>query len=174
MEDSGHECQICHTEFEPIHTIVQPSCGHSFHAICIHVWMSNHTRCPICRSTLHLSTKLPIENIFAVALVLSREIALEQATYTYAFLSLFLKRFRTQRTWNQVRETLQVAREQFEVGMTRLPYLDLTSRTTAKKEKKKWANIFGELSEEETVRESQRIRSAKRWILDRLFFMFEE
>ncbi len=172
MEEDA--CMICHTEFDPNHTIVRPTCGHSFHAICIHILTRNHTRCPICRTRLDLSNELHLESIFTVALVLSREMALEQATYTLACLSLFLKRFSTKSEWKQVRETLNVAVEQFEVGIIRLPYLDLSTRTSAKQEKQKWVQIFRQLSDGESVRRSPRIRSAKRWILDRLYFMFQE
>lgn len=172
---TDHDCTICHTEFDTNHTIIRPTCGHPFHAICMHIWLANHHRCPTCKSHINLSTELPnLEVVFTVALAISRELALEQATYTYACLSLFLKRFSTKSEWKRVRETLAVAVEQFEVGTTRLPYLNLSTRSSAKQEKQKWAELFTQISDGETVRGSPRIRSAKRWILDRLFFMFQD
>jgi hypothetical protein len=116
---------------------------------------------------------MPWRTLFATALVVSHEMAVERAAYTYTFLSLMLRRFYNSREWLRARDTIIIASEQFETGTTRLPFLDLTSRTTAKKEKKKWMDIFMELTGE-TVQNSARIQSARRWILDRLIFMFQD
>jgi hypothetical protein len=62
-----------------------------------------------------------------------------------------------------------------EAGMVRLPYLDLTSRSTAKRDKQKWATIFQQIDEDGTsARTSPRVKAARRWIVDRLFFMFTD
>jgi hypothetical protein len=116
---------------------------------------------------------MPWRTLFTTALVISHEMAVERAAYTYTFLSLMLRRFHNSSEWLRARDTIIIASEQFEMGTTRLPFLDLTARTTAKKEKRKWASIFTELTDE-GLRNSNRIQSARRWILDRLIFMFQE
>jgi hypothetical protein len=116
---------------------------------------------------------MPWRTLFATALVISHEMTVERATYTYTFLSLMLRRFYNANEWSKARDTIIMASEQFETGTTRLPFLDLTSRATAKKEKKKWKDIFTELTGE-TVQNSSRVQSARRWILDRLIFMFQD
>lgn len=176
MTDEPHQCVICHEELESHHHIVQPNnCSHSFHVICIHVWLANHTGCPVCHKQISLATQIPWRTIFMTALVLTQESALEQAAYTYAFLSAMLRRFSTKKRWNQARVTIQVAAEQLEAGMVRLPYLDLSSRTTAKREKRFWANLFETIqAEDPPARASPRVKAARRWIVDRLFFMFAD
>ncbi|PKU66387.1 RING-H2 finger protein ATL80 [Dendrobium catenatum] len=52
-EDEGEtmqECTICLSPFdgeEEVHQL--PTYGHSFHAMCIVIWLSSHNNCPICR-----------------------------------------------------------------------------------------------------------------------------
>lgn len=166
-------CTICQETMESYHTVVKPNeCEHKFHAICINIWLARHRSCPLCRRKISLTTQMPWRTLFSTALIISHEMALERATYTYAFLNLMLRRFNTAEKWTHVRDTIIIAAEQFELGSTRLPFLDLTTRTTAKKEKKKWYILFCEFSDE-TPRTSERMQSAKRWILDKLAFMFE-
>jgi hypothetical protein len=106
------------------------------------------------------------------ALVISSEMAIERAAYTYSFLSLMLRRFHNASEWKKARDIIIVASEQFEIGHIKLPFLDLTNRSTAKKEKYKWYEIFKEVSGENN--RSSRIQSSRRWILDKLLFMFQE
>lgn len=176
MTDEPQQCVICHEDLESHHHVVQPKhCTHSFHAICINVWLANHRSCPICRRRISLATQMPWRTLFLTALVISQESALERAAYTYAFLSVMLRRFSTANNWNQAKATIIVAAEQFEAGMVRLPYLDLSSRTTAKREKRFWANLFETIqAEDPPARASPRVKAARRWIVDRLFFMFAD
>lgn len=174
VTDEPLTCVICHEEMEPIHQVVKPKlCDHTFHAICINIWLAHHRSCPLCRRRISLSTQMPWRTLFAVALVISSDMAIERACYTYAFLSLMIRRFKTAADWHQARDTIIMASEQFECGTIRLPFLDLTTRTTAKREKKKWRNIYNELTQEDP-NHSERTQSARRWILDKLFFMFQE
>jgi hypothetical protein len=174
MSDDSLTCVICHEAMEPYHQIVKPkNCEHTFHAICVNIWLARHRSCPLCRRRISLATQMPWRTLFATALAISHEMAVERASYTYVFLSLMLRRFSSSEEWLNARDTIIVASEQFEIGTTRLPFLDLTSRTTAKKEKKKWHELFVELTGE-GIRNSYRIKSARRWLLDRLEFMFQE
>lgn len=127
-------CTICHEAMEQYHTIVKPrNCTHTFHAICINIWLANHRSCPLCRRRISLSTQMPWRTLFAVALVLTQEAALERAAFTYTFLSTILRTYRTSASWRTARDILIASAEQFEFGATRLPFLDLTTRTNAKK-----------------------------------------
>jgi hypothetical protein len=166
MGDEDSMCTICHEPFEPEHTIVEPkNCTHKFHAICINIWLARHRSCPLCRRRISLSTQMPWRSLFAVALVITREMTLERAAYAYAFISILLKRFDTSRKWYASRDALIAAMEQFELGTIRLPFIDLTSRTTAKREKRKWSDIYRQLTDE-YPRASERVASARRRIIE--------
>ena len=161
-------CTICHEAMEPYHTVVKPKrCNHTFHAICINIWLAHHRSCPLCRRRISLSTQMPWRTLFAVALVITQEAALERAAYSYAFLSTVLRTYRTSASWRTARDILIASAEQFEVGATRLPFLDLTTRTTAKNERRKWASLFTEMSGE-PYRSSSRVKSARRVVLEQL------
>jgi hypothetical protein len=107
------------------------------------------------------------------ALMVSHDAAIERACYTYTFLSLILRRFSTAEQWSENKQTIITAVEQFELGSTRLPFLDLTNRTAASGEKKKWYKIYTEISGE-AVQNSERISSARRWILEQYAFLFDQ
>ena len=91
--------------------------------------------------------------------------ALERASYTYAFLSQILKTYNTPEKWKASSIAIHAAAQHFEMGLVRLPFLDLTSRTTAKREKYKWRQIFEEISGE-SIKFSERIVFARRGILN--------
>lgn len=168
MTDDSLTCTICHEALEPYHTVVQPRrCKHTFHAICINIWLAHNRSCPLCRRRISLSTQMPWRTLFAVALVMTQEAALERAAFTYAFLSTVLRTYRTSVSWRAARDILIASAEQFEFGTTRLPFLDLTTRTTAKKERRKWADLFTQMSGE-PYRSSERIKSARRLVAERL------
>ncbi|KAJ0471561.1 putative transcription factor C2H2 family [Helianthus annuus] len=45
------DCAVCLSEFEENDKcLVLPNCKHCFHSGCIHIWFSNHSTCPLCRS----------------------------------------------------------------------------------------------------------------------------
>ncbi|KAJ0691825.1 putative transcription factor C2H2 family [Helianthus annuus] len=45
------DCAVCLSEFEDSDKcLVLPNCKHCFHSACIHMWFSNHSTCPLCRS----------------------------------------------------------------------------------------------------------------------------
>ncbi|KAJ0471556.1 putative transcription factor C2H2 family [Helianthus annuus] len=45
------DCCVCLSEFEERdQCLVLPNCKHCFHSGCIHIWFSNHSTCPLCRS----------------------------------------------------------------------------------------------------------------------------
>lgn len=172
MSDEPLPCVICHETMESYHTVVKPdTCAHMFHAICINVWLARHRSCPICRRTISLETQMPWRTLFSTALCITHDTAVERAAYTYAFLSLMLRRFRNKAEWQRARNTIVVASEQFEAGTIRLPCLDLESRTTAKAEKQKWSNLFRQLATT-SPRKDQRVATARRYILEHLSFMF--
>jgi hypothetical protein len=176
MVDESQRCAICHEELESYHQVVQPNnCSHTFHAICIHIWVTHYHNCPICHTQISYQDRIPWQTVFMTALVVTQETALERAAYTYAFLSAMLRRFSTSEQWNHANPTIVAAAEQLEAGMIRLPYLHLQSRTTAKQEKQKWATIFKHIQEDgQTARSSPRVKAARRWIVDQLFFMFAD
>ncbi|XVE61862.1 hypothetical protein DITRI_Ditri06bG0073100 [Diplodiscus trichospermus] len=52
-KDIGIECPVCLSVFADGEEVKQLSvCKHSFHAICIDLWLNNHNNCPICRASV--------------------------------------------------------------------------------------------------------------------------
>ncbi|RWW43205.1 hypothetical protein BHE74_00051175 [Ensete ventricosum] len=50
------QCSICLGEYKEKEVLrVMPSCHHSFHLVCIDVWLQKQTTCPICRLPLNES-----------------------------------------------------------------------------------------------------------------------
>ncbi|KAJ4888553.1 RING-H2 finger protein ATL79 [Raphanus sativus] len=53
------ECAICLSEFEEGESIqVLEKCHHGFHVKCIHKWLSSHSSCPTCRTSIFLQSTL--------------------------------------------------------------------------------------------------------------------
>jgi len=173
MAESASICVICHEIMEPIHTVVEPeNCGHKFHVICINIWLAHKRSCPICRAPISIATQMPWRTLFLMTLTISRESLLERSAYTYAFLSLLLRRYKTAADWTEHRESIIASIEHFDVQGIRLPFLDISSRTTAKREKQRWAKLYEEMEEGQLARTSERIRVARRAIIhSELFYM---
>lgn len=57
-------CCVCLGEFELKEELVEmPSCKHIFHLDCIHLWLYSHTTCPLCRSSVLISsTKTSVDD----------------------------------------------------------------------------------------------------------------
>jgi hypothetical protein len=167
----NEKCAICTESLTTFRNVVTPgTCSHSFHAICIHLWLTHRNTCPLCREPM--SNDKGWRTIFRAALAVSEDEAIERATYTYAFLSCLLRRFETGTEWTGSLELITQAAEQFEIGTIRFPIMDLTSRSSALQEKSKWANTFKSLGGE-NVRSALRMKKARRWIVENLPTIFE-
>ncbi|KAB2013661.1 hypothetical protein E1A91_D09G176800v1 [Gossypium mustelinum] len=60
-KDMGSDCPVCLSVFADGEEVKQLSgCKHSFHAICIDLWLNNHNNCPICRA--NVAVKRPNNN----------------------------------------------------------------------------------------------------------------
>lgn len=45
------ECPVCLSEFEDGEDLrTLPKCSHTFHVVCIDLWLYSHTNCPTCRT----------------------------------------------------------------------------------------------------------------------------
>ncbi|KAK3190312.1 hypothetical protein Dsin_029873 [Dipteronia sinensis] len=65
-ERSLCECAVCLNEFlddEKLRRI--PNCSHVFHIDCIDVWLQNNANCPLCRTSISSTTRIPIDQIIA-------------------------------------------------------------------------------------------------------------
>ncbi len=165
MTDDALTCTICHEDMGSLHQIVKPRrCNHTFHAICLNIWLARHRSCPLCRRRISITSQSSWRTLFLTALVISQEATLERAAFTYAFLSQLLKTYDTPAKWLRSKDAIIAASEHFELGQIRLPFLDLTSRSTAKREKQTWKKRFEHMSGE-CVRTSERIKSARRVLL---------
>ncbi|BBH06107.1 RING/U-box superfamily protein, partial [Prunus dulcis] len=51
VKEIGTECPVCLSVFADGEEVRQLSvCKHSFHALCINMWLKDHSNCPICRA----------------------------------------------------------------------------------------------------------------------------
>lgn len=65
-EKSFSECSVCLTEFQEEEKLrVLPNCSHLFHIDCIDTWLQGNANCPLCRSTISVTTRFPIDQIIA-------------------------------------------------------------------------------------------------------------
>ncbi|KAL8538779.1 hypothetical protein ACS0TY_000695 [Phlomoides rotata] len=52
-ENACQRCTVCLADYHDEDTLsVLPVCGHSFHAICISIWLQQNSTCPVCRISL--------------------------------------------------------------------------------------------------------------------------
>ncbi|XP_042497373.1 RING-H2 finger protein ATL16 [Macadamia integrifolia] len=60
------ECAVCLNEFQEEESLrVLPNCAHAFHIDCIDVWLQSNANCPLCRSSISSTTRIPIDQIIA-------------------------------------------------------------------------------------------------------------
>ncbi|XP_057959514.1 RING-H2 finger protein ATL16 [Malania oleifera] len=65
-ERSFCECAVCLNEFmeeEKLRSL--PNCGHAFHIDCIDAWLQSNANCPLCRTSVSITTRFRIEQIVA-------------------------------------------------------------------------------------------------------------
>ena len=54
----GGQCAICLDELNASAWQQELPCGHTFHAICVHPWLSLSESCPVCRRSCRLGEAL--------------------------------------------------------------------------------------------------------------------
>ncbi|KAG9160859.1 hypothetical protein Leryth_008684 [Lithospermum erythrorhizon] len=65
------QCTVCLAEYKGEDILrILPSCGHSFHATCIDIWLQQHCTCPVCRISLrdHSEKKRFMQPMFSSAI----------------------------------------------------------------------------------------------------------
>jgi hypothetical protein len=105
---------------------------------------------------------------FVLSMILTNEIAVETAVQTYTFLTHLLSRYTTSESWTNACTYMYTAAEQYHIGATRLPYLNLSSRAAAKREQKKWSRYIYQLTNE-YPNVSKRVHSANFHVKNALF-----
>ncbi|KAJ4722668.1 RING-H2 finger protein [Melia azedarach] len=65
-ERSFCECAVCLNEFQEDEKLrIIPNCSHIFHIDCIDVWLQSNANCPLCRTSISSTTRIPIDRIIA-------------------------------------------------------------------------------------------------------------
>ncbi|KAF9605621.1 hypothetical protein IFM89_017964 [Coptis chinensis] len=64
------ECAVCLNEFQEEEKLrILPKCTHVFHIDCIDIWLQNNANCPLCRSSISISTaQVPTNQIISPSL----------------------------------------------------------------------------------------------------------
>ncbi|OIW01787.1 hypothetical protein TanjilG_03925 [Lupinus angustifolius] len=63
-ERSICECSVCLNEFQEDERLrIIPNCSHVFHIDCIDVWLQNNANCPLCRTSISLTSRFQIDQL---------------------------------------------------------------------------------------------------------------
>ncbi|KAL2325090.1 hypothetical protein Fmac_024148 [Flemingia macrophylla] len=61
------ECAVCLNEFQEDEKLrIIPNCGHVFHIDCIDVWLQSNANCPLCRTSISLTSRLQIDQLLSL------------------------------------------------------------------------------------------------------------
>ncbi|KAK3041330.1 hypothetical protein RJ639_002311 [Escallonia herrerae] len=57
-KEENFECAVCLSEFQEAEKLrLIPNCSHVFHIDCIDVWLQSNANCPLCRTSISISSK---------------------------------------------------------------------------------------------------------------------
>ncbi|KAK2993547.1 hypothetical protein RJ640_021809 [Escallonia rubra] len=58
-KEENFECAVCLSEFQEAEKLrIIPNCSHVFHIDCIDVWLQSNANCPLCRTSISISSKV--------------------------------------------------------------------------------------------------------------------
>ncbi len=165
------QCAICLEDCESnIESVSLQNCKHTFHIHCINSWLTKKRSCPLCRSKVSLSTQSSWRTLYLTAVFVGSEMIIERAAFTCTFLNIALLTFKKAEEWNISKEYLIQKMSQFTFLGTKLPLLDLSTRTMAIVEFRNWKTMFEHLSGE-PYSTSSRIQLAKDYFQSMNYFM---
>lgn len=62
--ESFCECAVCLNEFQQDEKLrIIPNCSHVFHIDCIDVWLQNNANCPLCRTSISLTSRFHFDQM---------------------------------------------------------------------------------------------------------------
>ena len=82
-------------------------------------------------------------NLFIIQSILQQEVYYRFG-YIWGFITILLDLYTTKNDWNQLRQVLELYLYRINTNYMQLPYINLKSRTSAKKEKQKWYKLYVE------------------------------
>lgn len=160
---SERQCVICFDDLSPSQ-ITLLECTHEFHKQCLNQWLRTTRTCPLCRMPVSLERQANWVSLYATAIVVSQEMVLERLFFTCAFLQLALGNLKTAEIWEMRKQRLVSIIHSFEWTGVRLPCLDVSSRTAAKQDLKRWRQRT-EAFTQQRLSHSIRMESAKQILL---------
>lgn len=160
---SERQCVICFDDLSPSQ-VTFLDCSHEFHKHCLNQWLRTTRTCPLCRMPITLERQANWVSLYATAIVVSQEMILERLLFTCAFLQLALGNLKTAESWEPRKIQLVSMIHRFEWSGVRLPCLDVSSRTAAKQELKRWRQQT-EAFTQQRLSHSLRMESVKQILL---------
>jgi len=85
---------------------------------------------------------MEINQLHIAGVMLHYQLLVERALHTWAFLSVVLRLLPTAALWNRTIEKIQTSITNYTI--ITLPFLDLRSRSSAMREKRKWFRLYTE------------------------------
>jgi len=145
----GEPCSICLENIESHHIIAKPNeCNHEFHVACITIWLNNNSTCPMCRRQITYESQVQWRTVIAFAFAFSAEYNINRSLCAFTFLDIILREYPNSRSFKDNIQRIVYAIENLQVTEIKLPFLAITTRTDAIREKRKWKIMAEDLLEE--------------------------
>jgi hypothetical protein len=156
--DESRCCMICLDEVDMAQKYAQPMpCLHIFHCHCMNQWLKQNRSCPLCRYPIQLQDQAKWFSLFTTAVLISHDMYIDRFILTITFLEYILKKYKRSAEWNEIRNTCIIFLNQFQYIGIRFPCLDVSTRTTAQKELRRWKSMFHEYQQQYPFEKGQKI-----------------
>ena len=151
-------CTICLEDIDIRQKYAQPlPCLHMFHCTCINTWLQRNRSCPVCRYPIQLHDQAKWFSLFTTALLVSHDAYVDRFILTITFLEYIVKKYKTSPEWSTILPICISFLNHFQYVGIRFPCIDITTRTMAQKELRRWKQMFRTYKKEFPFEISQKL-----------------